>query len=190
MHKRNLIAAGCVGLLASTTALAFPWDIDMVDAVFLRAFEWEMMGEPEGSVSTNHYRAGCDPTCADPTEVMPEWNRDDIGGKILQNPQTASPEMLAKGQHYFEVYCQTCHGVNGAGEAPVTNNEAGARYPAVPMLSGPTATTGYRTDGWIFLTIRNGGINMPSYSYAMYDEEMWSVVTYLRTLDNAAYKGQ
>ena len=188
MRKRNLIVAGCAGLVASTAAWAFPWDIDMVDAVFLRAFEWEMRGEPEGSVSINRYRENCDPTCSDPAEVQPEWNRDDIGGTVQTNPLTASDEVLEQGKFYFEVYCQTCHGVEGLGGAPVTNNEVGARYPAVPMLSGPTAATAYRSDGWIYLTIRNGGINMPSYSYAMDDEQMWSVVSYLRTLPNAAAK--
>jgi mono/diheme cytochrome c family protein len=190
MRKQNLIAAGCVGLLASTAAWAFPWDIDMVDAVFLRAFEWEMWGTPEGSVSINRYREGCDPTCADPSEVLPEWNRDAIGGNILTNPLASSEEVLADGERLFSIYCQTCHGVDGAGGAPVTDSEKGARYPAVPLISGATAATGYRKDGWIFLTIRNGGINMPSYSYAMDDEEMWSVVTYLRTLPNAELKVQ
>ena len=190
MRKRNLIALGMGGLLASTVAWAFPWDIDMVDAVFLRAFEWEMLDTPEGAVSINRYRSGCDPTCADPAEVLPEWNRDAIGGTIQKNPLSASPEVLGQGERLFSIYCQTCHGVDGGGGAPVTNNEKGARYPAVPMLSGPATASGYRTDGWLFLTIRNGGINMPSYSYAMDDEEMWSLVTYLRTLPNAEYKGQ
>ena len=189
MRKRNLIAIG-IGALLASTAWAFPWDIDMNDAEFLRAFEWEMWDTPEGAVSINRYREGCEPTCADPTEVLPEWNRDALGGTVQKNPLASSPEVLAQGERLFSVYCQTCHGVDGAGGAPVTDSDKGKRYPAVPLLSGATSTVGYRADGWLFLTVRNGGINMPSYSYAMDDEEMWSVVTYLRTLPGAASKVQ
>ena len=40
-----------LGLLASGTAYAFPWDIDLVDAKFLRGYEWRMMTPAEGSIS-------------------------------------------------------------------------------------------------------------------------------------------
>jgi mono/diheme cytochrome c family protein len=40
-----------LGLLTCGTAYAFPWDIDLVDAKFLRGYEWRMMTPAEGSIS-------------------------------------------------------------------------------------------------------------------------------------------
>ena len=40
-----------VGLLIFGTAYASPWDIDLVDAKFLRGYEWRMMTPAEGSIS-------------------------------------------------------------------------------------------------------------------------------------------
>jgi hypothetical protein len=40
-----------LGLLTCGTAYAFPWDIDLVDATFLRGYEWRMMTPAEGSIS-------------------------------------------------------------------------------------------------------------------------------------------
>jgi hypothetical protein len=44
-----------------------------------------------------------------------------------------------------------------------------------------------KTDGYVYLTITNGGQIMPSYGWAMNDQEAWSVVHYLRTLPDATY---
>ena len=40
-----------LGLLISGTAYEFPWDIDLVDAKFLRGYKWRMMTPAEGSIS-------------------------------------------------------------------------------------------------------------------------------------------
>ena len=39
-----------------------------------------------------------------------------------------------------------------------------------------------KSEGYLYLTIRNGSAIMPGYSWAMNDEEMWDVVAYLRSL--------
>jgi mono/diheme cytochrome c family protein len=59
--------------------------------------------------------------------------------------------------------------------------------PGVVPLAGTAGVARLRTDGWIYLTIRNGGAVMPSYGWAMSDEEMWAVVAHVRTLANGAY---
>lgn len=187
MRKRNIVAASIAAALFSTIAWAFPWDIDMVDSAFYRAYEWQMLTPAEGAVSINRYREGCEPTCRAPTQLAPEFDRNNPAGQARTSPLDASdPTVLANGERLFGVYCQTCHGVNGAGGAPVADNTTGKRFPGVPLLSGPTATTSYRSDGFIYLYVRHGGVNMPSYSYAMSDEDIWSVVAYVRTLPNAA----
>jgi len=39
-----------------------------------------------------------------------------------------------------------------------------------------------RSDGYLYATIRNGGVVMPAYADAMSVEERWQVVLYLRKL--------
>jgi mono/diheme cytochrome c family protein len=167
-----------LGLLASSTAVAFPWDIDMVDAYFYRGYEWAMMQLPDGVVSRDLYVANAD-------RMTPE-------GQALQNPfGEPNSATLQKGERMFTVYCATCHGVEGKGGAEVMRNDPTLginRYPVpAPMLSGTGNVTSMRTDGYIYLTIRNGAAVMPGYNQAMYDHEMWSVVSYIRTLEGAAY---
>lgn len=182
MHSpRTLFAAALcgAGLLASTPAQAFPWDWDMVDAEFFRAYEWAMMTLPEGAVTTNLYVANADRT-------TPE-------GQALTSPiSSPSGADLALGQRMFTVYCQTCHGVDGTGGAPVTVNDPAKnikRYPIpAPMLSGAGSISAVRTDGYLYLTIRNGGAIMPRYGSQMDDHEMWAIVAYIRTLEGAAHK--
>jgi mono/diheme cytochrome c family protein len=83
----------------------------------------------------------------------------------------------------FQTYCSPCHG-DGINLGPVA---APGRYPGVAGLASPNGRLHLRSDGWIYLTMRNGGGIMPSYGWAMTDTEMWSVVRYVRTLPDAAY---
>lgn len=173
---RRVWVAGAL-LLASGVAYAFPWDIDMVDAVYLRAYEWKMLPPPEGAISRDNYVAN--------------YDRETPEGKALTSPYTVDAAHLAKGEKMFGVYCQTCHGVNGQGGAEVMKNDPSVgmyRFPvAAPMLSGDANVSSGRSDGYIYLTIRNGAAVMPGYGQAMNDEEMWAIVSYIRTLPQAQY---
>ncbi len=170
-----------VGLAAalSSPAQAFPWDWDMVDNAFSRAYEWQMANLPDGAVSIDRYVPNAD-------RMTPE-------GQALDNPFGAKPsaDTLAQGKHMFEVYCQACHGVEGKGGAPVTKNDPAnnvRRYPIPPpMLSGTGAITAARSDGYLYLTIRNGGAIMPAYGPSMEDQEIWATVAYIRTLEGAQH---
>ncbi|MEC9389184.1 MAG: c-type cytochrome, partial [Myxococcota bacterium] len=95
--RKVLLAAAALGV-ASTVAWAFPWDTDMVDAVYKRAYAWKMAPLPEGVVSVNHSR---------------------IPGDRLA-PETADMEIptgrnLTEGKRLFDNYCTACHGVDGLG---------------------------------------------------------------------------
>jgi mono/diheme cytochrome c family protein len=54
--------------------------------------------------------------------------------------------------------------------------------PGVPLV-GAAGVAKARSDGYLYLTIRNGGVIMPSYGLQLSDEEIWSVVSYVRELD-------
>jgi mono/diheme cytochrome c family protein len=164
------------GLTLSSTADAAPWDIDMVDAYFYRGYEWNMMLVPEGAVSQNRWVANYD-------RMTPE-------GMALTNPYEADEAFVALGEKSFTIYCVACHGVEGGGGAPVMDNTSGKRYPVpAAMLKGEGSAASIRTDGYIYLTIRNGAAVMSGYAQALDDDEMWAIVSYIRTLDGAAYKG-
>lgn len=172
-------AVAALGLLAASSASASPWDIDMVDAYFYRGYEWKMMQVPDGAVSVNRY--------------APNADRLTDAGKALTSPYPVDEKLLAKGERAFGNYCTACHGKLGQGGAAVADHnpaEGRYRFPIMPpRLSGEGATTPSRTDGFLYLTIRNGAALMPGYSQALDNDEMWAIVAYMRTLDGAQYTG-
>jgi mono/diheme cytochrome c family protein len=175
--RRTLIVAASLAALGAV-AWAFPWDTDMVDSVYKRAFSWEMMTLPENTISRNRSRI--------------EGDRTHPVSQALTGPE-ASPADLAEGKRLFDIYCTACHGADGKGGAAVTDNKSGNRYriPA-PTLSGGQSSVKSRSDGYLFFLVRDGKKNnkgantMPGYSYAMEDKDVWSLVAYLRTMDGNA----
>jgi mono/diheme cytochrome c family protein len=169
MRKQFLILSS-LGLL-SAAAWAFPWDTDMVDAVYLRAFAWKMAPLPEATVSRNMSR-------------LP-------GTREAPSPLTRAPKTsdIVEGKRNFDIYCTACHGNDGLGKAPVVDNKSGKRYKlAPPTLSGTGNATKNKDDTGLFYTIRDGSTKMPGYGYAMSDADVWGVVAYMRTLEGTSYK--
>jgi len=170
--RKALIATGAIALI-STVAWALPWDTDMVDSVYKRAFSWKMMTLPEGTISRSRARTPGD--------------RSTVSSRAMKGPE-ATPTDLANGENLFEIYCTACHGKDGKGKAPVTDNKSGTRYSVpAPTLSGTGNAVKGRSDGYLFFTIRDGSKQMPGYGYAMEDHDIWALVAYLRTMEGAAY---
>jgi mono/diheme cytochrome c family protein len=181
------------GLLGAGVAVASPWDIDMVDSVTLKAYEWKMMTpfaegtvqRPQGDVQ----RAGANGTYQN--DYIPEHDRATDADSVT-DPYPADDKTVEKGKALFAVSCAPCHGQEGKGHGPVTTNDPDKgirRFPVpAPLLSGAGAVTAVRSDGYIYLTIRNGGALMPRYGVSLTDRERWSIVNYIRTLDGAQYK--
>jgi len=169
--RKVLTATVALGVL-STVAWAFPWDTDMADAVYKRAFSWEMATLPENVVSVNHAR-------------LP-GNRYAPATASMMIPEGTDVD---EGQILFDNYCVACHGVDGKGKAPVTDNTSGTRYPIPPpVLAGTGNVTKLRSDGYLFFTIRDGSAIMPGYGYAMMDDDVWDLIAYMRTMDSTAYE--
>lgn len=176
MPKRSTkLIVGALLLAASGTAIAFPWDTDMANSASYKAYERPMRGIPAGVVAQDNVLT--------PVGFSPNYDRMTAEGKALKNPTPANEATLAKGQKMFGIYCTPCHG-DGVTLGPVGDPTA-MRFPAVVQLAGKGGVAQARTDGQIYLTIRNGGVIMPHYGWAMNDEEMWSIVRYVRTLPNA-----
>ncbi|MBW1879765.1 MAG: c-type cytochrome [Deltaproteobacteria bacterium] len=161
--------AGLVLVLASATATAAPWDIDMADAPSVKSYERLMLPPPEGTVAQPHLLT--------PRSPSMNFTRFTPASALLESPLTDDAEAQALGAEMFGIYCQLCH---GTGMTPGPVGEPG-RLPGVIPFGLLKSIIASRSDGDLYLTIRNGGAVMPSYGWAMNDEEMWSIVHYVRS---------
>jgi mono/diheme cytochrome c family protein len=170
--KIGLLAVCSLGF--GPSAWAFPWSIDMVDSSSVKAYEQVMEPLPDGVVSQANLLT--------PISYRRQYVREAPDGQAL-TPRAmgleidlGSEKVLASGKRMYEIYCTPCHG-DGKQLGPVA---APGRYPAVAVLKGADGRVATRTDGHLFLTVRNGGGVMPAYGWAMNDYEMWSIVGYIR----------
>jgi mono/diheme cytochrome c family protein len=92
----------------------------------------------------------------------------------LVNSHARTPESLASGEIAFRQFCVPCHGPLGQGDGPV------GRLMGAPNLAGPL--TQGRTDGYLYVYIRHGGVLMPGYGYGIKPQDAWDVVNYVRKL--------
>jgi mono/diheme cytochrome c family protein len=118
-----------------------------------------------------------------PTDTIPTRGKEmpldrDTAEQQLANPVSTSPESVAMGRRTFAKYCVACHGVDAKGATPVAEKLSANGAP----LWDITLTIPGRKDGFIYGTIRNGGINMPSYGPQTTVAERWALVNFLRSL--------
>ena len=95
--------------------------------------------------------------------------------KEVQNPLAENPEAIQQGRMLFRFSCSHCHGLGASG---------GLRG---PDLTGGRWTHG-SSDAAIFRTISKGipGTEMSGNELFLVEEEVWSVIAYLRTLSAAS----
>lgn len=190
-HRRTAVAM--LGLGVAGLAWASPWDIDMFDSAMVKPYEWKMRPTvPEGSVPRANGGAMTRPAGAGTYQNDWEATVDRFAlPDTLHSPFGDGEDQVKLGQTIFGINCQPCHGPEGKGGGPVTQNDPAqniARFPVpAPMLSGPGAITPIRSDGYIYGTIRNGGAVMPAHAVMLTDKERWSVVSYIRSLEGTAY---
>ncbi len=152
----TLVLCFCV-----TLVFALPWTRDMYNFPSLWPYEREMPLPPEGTlpVSGGH---------------LPMSRAET--GELLQNPVPSTSESIAQGQELYQIYCAVCHGSGAKGDGP-----AAAKLSVPP----PDLTTEFmleRTDGFIYGTIRYGGVLMPALGSSLSETETWAIVNYLRSL--------
>ena len=117
-----------------------------------------------------------------------------VGNKKAANPLPATPENIRAGQIAFSHYCFTCHGLDGQNTGvPFAESVA----PPIPSLNSPQVQK--YTDGQLKSVISNGIFpsGMPASKDILSEEEIWSIVIYLRHLpakgslgDPAAYSDE
>ncbi|MBM4365297.1 MAG: cytochrome c [Deltaproteobacteria bacterium] len=200
-----------LGLGVAGVAYASPWDIDMIDGVNFKPYEWAMRPQPPGVVARL--------SLAEPKARAPGYYQNGEVGSVnranldatnaLANPYAADPNLVATGTRLFKVNCAPCHGLAGEDAGPVTVNDKAAGINrflmAAPAIAGDNTRVDTLSDGYLYATIRNGGAGsagasaerpafqaaigagMPAYGPLLTDYERWSIVAYMRTLPGASY---
>ncbi len=109
-----------------------------------------------------------------------------IGNKKQRNPLPDTPQTWADGKEAFSHYCVACHGMDGQHTGvPFIDHIS----PPIPSLA--SAGVQRFTDGqlkWILdYGIRPSG--MPGSKGVLSDDELWSIVVFLRHLPPAGSQG-
>jgi mono/diheme cytochrome c family protein len=120
---------------------------------------------------------------------LAEWTKKHVTvqGKDDRNPLPDSAETLKSGKEAFGHYCIVCHGLDGQNTGvPFAENLS----PPVPSLASKEVQ-GYG-DGQLKWIIANGiaPSGMPASNGILNDDEMWSIVVYLRHLPPAGSLGE
>lgn len=118
-----------------------------------------------------------------------EWTKRHITvkDKDVHNPLPDNEQTLRDGKLAFGHYCVVCHGLDGQNTGVPF---AASLSPPVPSLASKPVQ-GY-TDGQLKWIIENGiaPSGMPASHGILNDEEMWSIVVYLRHLPPAGSLGE
>ena len=109
-----------------------------------------------------------------------------IGNKNEKNPLSDSVQTRSDGKEAFSHYCAACHGMDAqnTGVPFVTNMS-----PPVPSLASEDVQQ--YTDGQLKWILDNGikPSGMPASKNMLSDEELWSIVIFLRHLPPAGSLG-
>lgn len=91
-----------------------------------------------------------------------------------KNPLQSSEAVLTSGRDLFEDYCSNCHGEDALGEEDALTNPT-APLNLIKQLKG-------HSNGDFFWKIKTGRNGMPSFAEELEEEEIWQIVSYLRSL--------
>ncbi len=121
--------------------------------------------------------------------AMLQWTKHNVtvGGAKDVNPIKASAETIESGKQTFGFYCVVCHGRDGQNTGvPFAKNLA----PAVPSLASDDVQR--YSDGQLKWIIENGisPSGMPAAKGILNDDDIWTIVVYLRHLPPAGSLGE
>jgi mono/diheme cytochrome c family protein len=105
-----------------------------------------------------------------------------VGNRNARNPVPADSKSILEGQQNFSHYCYVCHGSDGQGTGVPF---ADAMSPPLPSLASRSVQA--YSDGQLFWVIKNGlwPTGMPRANGILNDDEIWSIVVYIRHLPPA-----
>ena len=109
-----------------------------------------------------------------------------VGNKKQRNPLPDTPDTRSDGKEAFSHYCVACHGMDGQNTGvPFADHIS----PPIPSLSSPDVQR--YSDGQLKWILDNGisPSGMPGSKGTLSDDELWSIVVYLRHLPPAGSQG-
>lgn len=109
-----------------------------------------------------------------------------VGNKSQKNPLPDTPETRADGKEAFTHYCIACHGMDGQNTGvPFVDHIS----PPIPSLASDEVQR--YTDGQLKWILDNGirPSGMPGSKGTLSDDELWSIVVFLRHLPPAGSQG-
>ena len=116
--------------------------------------------------------------CKD-TSLAPSFLRLCFALVLLASQALAEPEPSQAGRELFRLHCQSCHGVEGLGDGPLSK----ALTPVPRDLTQGPYKQGCGP-GAIVKTLQRGVENsaMASYKGVLTEDEMWQLARYVRSL--------
>lgn len=116
----------------------------------------------------------------DDLSMADEYTLAAADGNPLKLTADNAEETLKKGKDLYTVMCQHCHGEKGDGNGPMV---ASGAYAGVPNYADRAALS----DGQMFYSIYYGKGAMGSHRSQLNKKEIWTLVHYVRKLQNASY---
>lgn len=109
-----------------------------------------------------------------------------VGNKKQKNPLPVTTENWADGKEAFSHYCVACHGMDGQSTGvPFVDHVS----PPIPSLASEDVQR--YTDGQLKWILDNGirPSGMPGSKGTLSDDELWSIIIFLRRLPPAGSQG-
>lgn len=109
-----------------------------------------------------------------------------IRSKDQRNPLPSNADTWADGKEAFSHYCVACHGMDGQNTGvPFVDHIS----PPIPLLTSKDVQS--YTDGQLKWILDNGisPSGMPGSKGTLSDDELWSIIVYLRRLPPAGSQG-
>ncbi len=161
-----------LGLLSVTLAHALPWNDDMY---------WQP--ELEAGTAAQPPVANSVPTTGIEPPISSRITERMKAGLRLRNPVEATPRSVHNGKVLFRIYCELCHGAQGRGDGPMVGK-------VMPSSNLHAERIRNQKDGYLYATIRSGGLVMPAYQHALSTTERWDIVNYVRHLQQQLQQSQ
>jgi len=103
---------------------------------------------------------------------------------VADNPMKVTPQLMARGQQRYQIYCAPCHSPLGDGNG-ITK---GFGMAVVANLHDPRIVQ--MTEGELFSVITHGRNLMGPYASQVEIEDRWAIIAYVRALQLAALGSQ
>lgn len=99
---------------------------------------------------------------------------------VAVNPLKVTPELMARGQQRYQIYCAPCHSPLGDGNGIIKQ----FGMATVVSLTDPRIVA--MSDGEVFHVVTHGRKTMGPYASQIEIEDRWAIVAYVRALQLSA----